>query len=98
MTENETDKARITRLITEWALDILENGRQVIAKDGSVVTMKAGPSDIREARAWLSNLESNPNVDIAGDSGMAELARRAKMRFEGREVPSMDDELADTGS
>ena len=96
MMADETHAQALTRLITENMLRILTEGRKQIAKDGSLVTVDASPSDIREARAWVKTLEGKGEPMEAG-SPLSELRRAAALRLSGGSI-DMGEGLADTGS
>lgn len=89
---DETKDQKMGRLIDELLLDLLENGREVVAKDGSIVRVKASPSDIREARARLKEIAGSGNVNVAGNNAASQLMRNAMLRFKGRDLP-VDEEL-----
>lgn len=85
MTDTETNDAKMRRLLTTLMIRILEDGRKVATKDGEIVMVDAGPSDFREARAWLKELEKGSGVGTDQGSGHSKLLRNAVLRFSGQE-------------
>lgn len=88
---------RLTEGLTKLILEVIETGAIVVSKDGTQMRVTAGPSYIREARAWLKELESGNHAVMHGNSPQGRLLQAAMMRFKGQDIP-VDEDLADTGS
>lgn len=90
---SDTSKSqRMAELMDSLLLDILENGREVVCKDGTVTRVQASPSDIREARARVKELATGETLVPGAANAGNKLLEAARLKFQGLDVPSVDED------